>query len=149
MKLFLKHLFRSMRQRPLQPILLILSLSLAIATAIFNYSIEEALDEETKIAQAEGYGSSDLLIELTGSSKSRFMFASDINELLGEEVASVGCLELPVFFGESRETVFGVATDFENVDKQFTLFTNEIFLPKILVDAGIVKSSSEVKRNKT
>lgn len=28
------------------------------------------------------------------------------------------------------------------------LFTDERFLPKILVDCGIVKSTSEVKRNK-
>lgn len=38
--------------------------------------------------------------------------------------------------------------EFEKFDKKNTLFTNERFLPKLLVDAGIVKSNSEVKRNK-
>lgn len=38
--------------------------------------------------------------------------------------------------------------EFEKFDKKDTLFTKERFLPALLVDAGIVKSRSEVKRNK-
>ena len=38
--------------------------------------------------------------------------------------------------------------EFEKDDRRDTLFTNERFLPALLVDAGIVKSRSEVKRNK-
>ncbi len=38
--------------------------------------------------------------------------------------------------------------DWEDNEKGNTLFTSETFLPKILVEAGVVKSTSEVKRNK-
>ena len=38
--------------------------------------------------------------------------------------------------------------DWEENEKTYTLFTNERFLPKILVEAGLVKSISEVRRNK-
>lgn len=38
--------------------------------------------------------------------------------------------------------------EWEKFDERDTLFTEERFLPAILVDAGIVKSRSEVKRNK-
>ena len=38
--------------------------------------------------------------------------------------------------------------EFEDFDKRETLFTNERFLPTILVESGIVKSTSEVRRNK-
>lgn len=38
--------------------------------------------------------------------------------------------------------------DWEENEKENTLFTSERFLPRILVEAGIVKSTSEVKRNK-
>lgn len=38
--------------------------------------------------------------------------------------------------------------DFEQFDKRDTLFTQERFLPAILVEAGIVKSRGEVRRNK-
>lgn len=38
--------------------------------------------------------------------------------------------------------------EFEKDDKKDTLFTDERFLPALLVDAGVVKSKSEVRRNK-
>ena len=38
--------------------------------------------------------------------------------------------------------------EFEASDKKNTLFTNERFLPAILVETGIVKSRGEVRRNK-
>ena len=38
--------------------------------------------------------------------------------------------------------------EFEKFDKRDTLFTEERFLPAIMVEAGIVKSRGEVKRNK-
>lgn len=38
--------------------------------------------------------------------------------------------------------------DFEQNDKQNTLFTEERFLPKLMVEAGIAKSINEVRRNR-
>jgi dienelactone hydrolase len=38
--------------------------------------------------------------------------------------------------------------DFEKNDKEYTMFTEERFLPTLLVNAGIVKSKSEIKRNR-
>ena len=37
--------------------------------------------------------------------------------------------------------------DWEKIEEKDTLFTEERFLPAIMVEAGIVKSRSEVKRN--
>ena len=37
--------------------------------------------------------------------------------------------------------------DWEHIEKEKTLFTNERFLPRIMVEAGIVKSVNEVRRN--
>ena len=37
--------------------------------------------------------------------------------------------------------------EFERFDARETLFTNERFLPAVMVEAGAVKSRSEVKRN--
>lgn len=38
--------------------------------------------------------------------------------------------------------------EFEQFDKRDTLFTEERFLPAILVEAGVVPSRGEVRRNK-
>ena len=38
--------------------------------------------------------------------------------------------------------------DWEENEKKITLFTEERFLPRIMVECGIVKSIGEVRRNK-
>ena len=38
--------------------------------------------------------------------------------------------------------------EFNNTDNKYTMYTQDRFLPSILVKAGIVKSISEVRRNK-
>ena len=38
--------------------------------------------------------------------------------------------------------------DWENNEKQNTLITNERFLPRLLVEAGIAKSANEVRKNR-
>ena len=49
---------------------------------------------------------------------------------------------------ESWTLISSSEEEWEQFDKRDTLFTNERFLPAALVEAGIVKSNSEVKRNK-
>ena len=39
------------------------------------------------------------------------------------------------------------AQDWEDNEKAMTMFTEERFLPRILVASGLVKSTSEVRRN--
>lgn len=39
-------------------------------------------------------------------------------------------------------------TDWEENEKQLTLFTTERFLPRIMVQCGLVSSVNEVRRNK-
>ena len=41
-----------------------------------------------------------------------------------------------------------ISTSEEEFDKRDTLFTEERFLPAILVEAGVVPSRGEVRRNK-
>lgn len=38
--------------------------------------------------------------------------------------------------------------DWINNEQDKTFYTNEVFLPKIMVELGIVKSISEIRRNK-
>lgn len=38
--------------------------------------------------------------------------------------------------------------DWQDVEKPKTLFTDERFLPKLLVDCGLAKSNSEVRKNR-
>ena len=126
MTLFLKHLVKSVRRRPLQPFMLVVTLALAIASSIFFFTVGEALNDEADALQAEKYGNADIAVTLTGDSVSRFMFTADVEDILGEQADSVGCLELPIFVGQEMETVFAVATDFGEVEKIFDLSLLEI-----------------------
>ena len=38
--------------------------------------------------------------------------------------------------------------DWDNIEKEKTYYTNERFLPRILVDLGVYPSVSEIRRNK-
>lgn len=49
---------------------------------------------------------------------------------------------------EPWELISSSKEEFEKFDKRETLFTNERFLPAILVEAGVVPSRGEVRRNK-
>lgn len=48
---------------------------------------------------------------------------------------------------EPWELISESKEEFEQFDKRNTLFTNERFLPAILVEAGIASSRGEVRRN--
>ena len=58
----------------------------------------------------------------------------------------VGKVGLPII--DEVELLALNKEDFEQTEKEKTLYTNERYLPKILVEIGVVKSTSEVRRNK-
>ena len=119
MKLFFKHLARSILKKPLQPIILVFTLMLAIAVSIFSLAMRDALESETNLSQAAKYGNAQITIGLNGASSSRFMFAEDAEALLGADGVAAGIFELPLFVGEENKTVFGVAVDFTQIGKIF------------------------------
>lgn len=119
MKLFFKHLARSIVKKPLQPIILVLTLTLAIAVSIFSFSMRAALDEEIVNGQAAKYGNAQISIGLSGDAASRFMFADDVEDLLGGTGDAAGTFELPVTVGAGKKTFFGVAVEFTEIEKIF------------------------------
>ncbi len=121
MKLFFKHLTRSIAKRPIQPLILILTVSLAIAISSLALSVEEALVRETAAKQTEKYGSAELTVSLNGYSDSRFMFTRRAEELLGERVSVAGLYELPMLFDSGTTAIFAAATDFHEVGNVFSL----------------------------
>ena len=122
MRLLLKHLLRCVRRRPLQPVILVLTLALAITTAAFAFTLEDTLNSEASAKQAAKYGSADITVGLSASSESRFIFAKDAEELLGDNVRVSGAYELPMV--ANGDTILGVAVDMHTVNRIFkTAFT--------------------------
>lgn len=121
MRLFLKHIARSIKNRATQPVILLLVLILATSVTIFSVGMNEMIMEELNDSSFASYGSADLVVSLNGSSTSRFMFADRAEELLGQGTKAVGCFELSVFYGENKSSAFCGAVDFYDVEEVFDL----------------------------
>lgn len=125
MILFLKHTIKSIAKKPLQPIILIFTLMLSILTATLSLTVQDMLLDNSAILHEESYGKSDIAVTLNGSSTSRFMFTNDVNKLLGSRAEAAGVYELPLSLKGTNETVFGVAADFDEIGKIFSLGFSE------------------------
>lgn len=119
MKLFFKHLLCSTRKKPLQPILLAITLTLAVMGSVFTFALDRAINQETESAQKSVYGAASLTVTLNDASASRFMFASDAELLLGKRAAVAGSFDLPMTMGENKRAVSGVAVDFSKIESIF------------------------------
>lgn len=157
MKLFLKHLVRSIAKKPFQPIIIIFILVLSILSTTFTLTVYNLMTEEVNITQAEMYGNANITISLSGSSKSRFMFVHDVKKLLGDDVENIaGCYELPMVYGENKDTAFGIATDFLEIDEIFDFefveygkitpgtISNSIFISKDFADKNGFSIDDEI-----
>ena len=121
MRLLFKHLGRSIRQKPLQPIILILTLTLSIATAIFAFTLDDMIANDVDAAQAIKYGNANVMIRVGNSSDSRFLFVDDVKDVLGESTKAVGCYELPMILDGTSDTAIGMATELDRVSDVFDM----------------------------
>ncbi len=148
MRLFFKHILRSIRGRPAQPIILILTLSLALAVSSIILSIKSAIFNETTSEFSEKYGNSDVIISVDSNSTSRFIFASDVQEILGADAVISGYYDL-LLSRDDADIILGAAVDFSTVggvfDISFTEYgkiTEDNLHNSIIVDYNFAKKNS-------
>lgn len=121
MRLILKHLARSIGRKPLQPIILILTLTLSIATTIFAFTIDDMIDDDVKASQALKYGDASFMVSVGNSSDSRFLFADDVTDVLGESAKVAGLYELPLILDGTEDTTIAVATELDKISDVFDI----------------------------
>ena len=122
MKLLLKHLARSIRKKPMQPLILVVTLTLSIATAIFAFTLDDMIEKDVEAAQKVQYGQANWMIRVDNSSDSRFLFVEDVKEVLGDSARAVGSYELPLILGDSGDTAIAMATSTREKPLLFNLF---------------------------
>lgn len=123
MKLFFKHLLRGIQKRPLQPTIIILTISLSILVAICAFTVKSSVGEEIKSSTEAKYGSSDLVLQLNSNSKSRFMLDSEAEKILGGDAKCAGTYELVLSLDD--DTVFAKAVDFYKIGALFDFHFTE------------------------
>ena len=121
MKLLLKHIIRSIGKKPLQPFIIILTLSLAIATSVFAFTITDTVESELNASQTAKYGRAKFAISVGNTSESRFLFADDVIDAINEDVLAVGCYELPLILKGTESTAVAMATEFDRVGDLFDI----------------------------
>ncbi len=135
MSLFFKHLIRSVKKRPTQPLILIFTMAVAVAVCILSLTLRGSLVDEERLAAKEEYGAADITVSLNGKSKTRFIFADEIEELIGDGAKCAGYYEI-IASPDMKETVLiGAAVDFESIGDIFELNFSEY--------AGVSESTAQ------
>lgn len=118
MRIFCKHILRSIRRAPLQSLLIVLTL--IIATASFVVSVKSFFVIRDNLAAEEGVDNyiSDITVTLSSESELRILFDEDLRDVVGNSGEILGEFSLEGLCERNGKTEFVklYATDFEKAD---------------------------------
>ena len=66
MKLFFKHIFNSIKRKPLQPLLVIFCIAIAVAIFVSTYMVRTNFDKYNRMMSVAAVGTSDIEIRVDG-----------------------------------------------------------------------------------
>lgn len=124
MKLYFKHILRSIRRAPLQPLLSTVVIALAFFIAALAFNVSDYTRSENVLSDSAKYGNADIVITLNSNSQNRFMQPDDVYSVVGDDVFAAGCYSFA--FSAFGSTLFAAAVDFEDIcgifDIEFTAY---------------------------
>lgn len=146
MKLFWKHIWRSIRRAPLQPLLICLAATLCVALCVtvsgmaqlfVRHSAEQAL-LETELG--------DVLVTPRTDSDSHLLFAEDVAHVLGDKAQVLGEFRISGFAPHGTDThVLGIsALDLKKADEfyEFSFLSYDSFTTQNLNSAAILSKDA-------
>lgn len=149
MRLFCKHFFRTIRRAPLQPILIVLTVALAVASSVVSFRLPRVFEHHAEDVNRNLAESGDILVSLRGDSNVRFLFCEDAEDALDGAGTVLGEYVLTAFLPteEKTELLSVSATDLVAADDfyQFRFTAYGQFTAENL-DASAVVSESAAKR---
>ena len=121
MSKFLKHFFRSLRRAPLQPLLILLTVMLSVATATAAVTTMRLVAEQVRETARLHASLGDLLISMRGNADTSFLFEEDAKQALGEGDRVIGEFALTAFTERNGKTeaVRASAVDLIAADRFF------------------------------
>jgi len=114
-KLFLKHLFTSIKRRPAQPFVLVAVLTVAITVCMVIVDMGIYVKSNQIGEVAATYGKADYSLSVSSASSERFILVEKVKEILPQGVDVCGLYGLPAFLSEDFY-IDAVATDFSDVN---------------------------------
>lgn len=127
MILFIKHIVRSIKRRPLQPILILLTLTLAVSVGITAFRFHDVFVSQADANEQRFAAAGDILITPKKDSPLRMFFTDDAASIVGDRGTVLGEYSLTFFKkeGENHRIVKGAALDLESADAFYNFtYTN-------------------------
>ncbi|MBE6673152.1 MAG: ABC transporter permease [Ruminococcaceae bacterium] len=126
MILFLKHIRRTVKKAPVQPLLILLTLTLAISSAVTSLRMQEVFALQAEANKERFTAAGDILISPSTESTIRMLFEEDAQTIVQDRGEVIGEYALTFFKKEQNgdHLISASATDLEKADRfydfQFT-----------------------------
>lgn len=154
MRLFWKHVARSFLRRPLQPLLILLTVICSTAVIVAGLQLSVVFTDHSREVAERDREIGDVLITMRGDSDVRMLFSEDAERVLGESGSVIGEFRLSGFWaeeaqdGESEENFINLsALDLEAADAfyQFQYTDYGVFTEKNLATSAIISEKMAKK----
>ena len=138
MRVFAKYILRSIKKSPIQPILILLTLTVAVATLVSGAKVVIQLDREQKQSAASTYGY-DLSVALSSKSDSRILLTEEVKRVIGGGGDVLGEFGLKGYISTDSESrlIEICAVDIAEADK----FHKFRFIEYETIDIRVIVSS--------
>ena len=98
MRIFGKHIFRSIRSNPKQPLLISLIVSLCVAVVILSVALPVNIYKNERGRMLADEWTADVEITLKATSEHRLIFCDEVSEIIGERGSAIGEFALTGFY---------------------------------------------------
>jgi len=115
-KYYLKSIFRTIINKPIQPILIIFIFILSFIVLCINFSLSVAFKNDEHKKQNSIHGSSDIIIKNNSNSNSRFLIKEDYIDILDDSLIT-GTFNVPLV--KNQEIIPTNAIDFTSCNDFF------------------------------
>ena len=122
MVVLLKHLWRTLRKAPWQPLLIMLTIMLSVTAGITAFRLSKVFYVRAETIKLENTSISDISVVATSDRAVGILFASDAEEVIGDRAKVFGELSLVGFatVGEKQNSLISVsAADLVAADRYF------------------------------
>ena len=102
MKLFVKHLWRSLCRAPVQSLMIVLTVAFSMAIAVSGIAVSELVTEHSMQTAEHERQLGEIFVTTRGDSQSRILFAEDVQDVIGDDARVLGEFSLIGFMGESE-----------------------------------------------
>ncbi|GEM_PF-5046058 len=126
-----RHLIRTVRRQPLQPLFLVIILTLACLMQIVGLSVSDAIELENERKNESSCGIADVRIEVGADADARFITAKAAQTFLPDTASVTGVISIS--YVREQDVLYGYAVDFDTVNDVFPLwFTESNTVPSAL-----------------